>query len=306
MSRSVENLFATLDRVDAPDLWTDIVARAATASPHSRVHQSGRDLESAHVEVEPGNSGKRGDMNRSRWIAVLGVAAAAVAVIVALAVAGERSDTPIDQTPATNPPLPTATLPPPFGTEEASRVTDAYFEASNSSDVEAVLALFTPGATFNLSGPVTQTEFDQMATWNAAQGTVLTSPECDTTVVVTSEEVDVRCRYDHLDALVQAVDGPPVPMSMTLTVTPDGISDLIRTIGSPDFDAVGLPFRTWMLDNNPVDAGRVGFGNWNSVEEAEQNGQLTAEYAEEWAAYLAANDCVDRTQSGPLTFVVTC
>jgi ketosteroid isomerase-like protein len=311
VSRSVENLFATLDRVDAPDLWTEIVARSATPSSNSRVVQSGRDLESARVEVELDNPGKRGDMNHSRWAVVLAVAAAAVVVIVALAMIGDRGDTPIDQTPATDPAspsetLPSETLPSPFGAEEALRVIDAYFDASNSGDVEAVLTLFAPDATFNLSGPVTRAEFDQLATWNAAQGTVLRSPECDATVVVTGEEVDVRCRFDHLDALAQAADGPPVPMSMMLTVTTDGISDLIRTIGSPDFDAVGVPFGIWMLDNNPDDADRVGFGRWNSVEEAEQNGQLTVEYAADWAAYLEANDCVDRTGSGPLTFVVTC
>lgn len=305
MSRSAEDLFGALDRIHAPDLWTDIVARSTTAQSNMGVIQSGRDLEPTHVAVEPGNAGKRGDMNRSRWTVVLGVAAAAV-VIVVLAVVSNHDGTTTDQTPATEPRLSTETPPSPFGAEEALRVTDAYFDAADSDGVESLLALFTSDATFNLSGPLTRVEFEQLASWNAAQGTIRTSPECQTTVIVGGEEVEVRCEYDHLDALVQAVDGPPVPMSIKLTVTPDGISDLIRTIGTPDFSAVGIPFATWMRDNNPEDADRVGFGRWNSVEEAEQNGQLTAEYAAEWAAYLIANDCVDRTQSGPFTFVVTC
>jgi hypothetical protein len=118
VGRPLENLFATFDRVDAPDLWTDIVARAATASSNSRAIQSGRHLELALVDVEPGNTGKRGDMNRSRWIVVLRVAAA---VIVALAVVGDRGDTPIGPTPGTNPQLPTQTLPSPFGAEGKGR-----------------------------------------------------------------------------------------------------------------------------------------------------------------------------------------
>lgn len=61
-----------------------------------------------------------------------------------------------------------------------------------------------------------------------------------------------------------------------------------------------------MRENSPDDADRVGFGSWNSLEEAEQNGLLTAEFATAWAASLEANDCVDRTRSGPLTLVVTC
>jgi hypothetical protein len=46
-----------------------------------------------------------------------------------------------------------------------------------------------------------------------------------------------------------------------------------------------------MKENHPDDRDTSGFGNWTSIEEAEQNGTLTAQYAAEWAAYLEANDC---------------
>ena len=35
----------------------------------------------------------------------------------------------------------------------------------------------------------------------------------------------------------------------------------------------------------------VGFGDWNSVAEAEQAGILRAQYVSEWVAYREANDC---------------
>ncbi len=46
-----------------------------------------------------------------------------------------------------------------------------------------------------------------------------------------------------------------------------------------------------MTVNHPEDLEAVGFGNWTTVEEAEQNGVLIAQYAAEWATYLNDNDC---------------
>ena len=46
-----------------------------------------------------------------------------------------------------------------------------------------------------------------------------------------------------------------------------------------------------MMTHHPDIAESVAFGNWSSIQEAEQNGILTAQYATEWAVYLAANDC---------------
>ena len=74
-------------------------------------------------------------------------------------------------------------------------------------------------------------------------------------------------------------------------MTPDGISNWIFHFGQPDFNTVGRPFDRWLTEHHPEVFDSIGFGNWNSIEEAEQNGLLTAQYAAEWAAYLDTNNC---------------
>ena len=61
--------------------------------------------------------------------------------------------------------------------------------------------------------------------------------------------------------------------------------------GQPDLNTVGEPFRSWMTEKHPEILDSIGFGNWTSIEEAHENGRLTAQYAAEWAAYLEANGC---------------
>ncbi len=99
------------------------------------------------------------------------------------------------------------------------------------------------------------------------------------------------CPHNNFDALVQAVDGPHVTINLTLTVAPDGISDWVSTFTQPDFNTVDIPFNSWMTVNHPEDLEAVGFGNWTTVDEAEENGILTARYAAEWATYLNDNGC---------------
>ena len=193
-----------------------------------------------------------------------------------------------------------------FSADDALSVTDAYYEAYNAGDVEAVLALFEPEALFsNNFFEWTRADWEQLLVWNAAQGTALSPPDCTVTAEVSGAVVTVSCRHDNLDALVQAVDGPPVPITLSLAVTPDGISAWVRIFGQPfrpDFDTVGIPFDRWMTVNHPEDLEAVGFGNdlrelpsvgklWTTVDEAEENGILTARYAAEWATYLNDNGC---------------
>ena len=195
-------------------------------------------------------------------------------------------------TPVTTQP-PTTTTASAFTVDEALAVTDAYFEAYNAGDVEAVLALFEPDATFfnDPFGWQTRADWEQLLVWNAAQGTTLSPPECTVTAEVPGVSVTVSCPHSNLDVLVQAVDGPPVPINLGLIVTPDGIRNWVSSFGQPDFNTVGIPFEGWMQRNHPEDVSAVGFGNWSSVEEAEQNGVLTAQYADEWAAFLEGNGC---------------
>jgi hypothetical protein len=180
---------------------------------------------------------------------------------------------------------------PSFTGDDALSVADTYFEAYNAGDADAVLALFEPDATFlDNFGAQTPTDWEILV-WSVAQGTALTAPDCTVTEEVSGESITVSCRHSTLDALVQAVDGPPVPIRVTLVIAPEGIREETSIFGSPDFNTVAIPFENWMTENHEEDVGNVGFGNWSSVEEAEQNGILFAQYAEEWATYLEANGC---------------
>jgi hypothetical protein len=89
------------------------------------------------------------------------------------------------------------------------------------------------------------------------------------------------------------LDEQAVPIFLNLVVAPDGIRKWSSDFGDPDFDVLGRPFASWMTANHPdiVEAGTVGFGNWTTTEDAEQNGILSAQYAAEWAAYLIASGC---------------
>lgn len=149
-------------------------------------------------------------------------------------------------------------------------------------------------ATFsNNFGSQDRTDWEQLLAWNTAQSTALSPRDCRVDDEVPGVSVKLYCPHDNLDALVQAVDGPPVPIGLTLVVAPDGIRRWTSIFGDPDFNVVGRPFTAWMTANHLdiAEAGTVGFGNWTTTEEAEQNGTLTAQYAAEWAAYLQANDC---------------
>ena len=126
---------------------------------------------------------------------------------------------------------------------------------------DAVIGLFESEAAFSDNfGPVTFTDWEQSLVWNAAQGTTLSPHDC-VVAVGPPDAITVTCRHENLDALVQAVDGPPVPINLKLTVTPDGIRILNFIFGSPDFNTVGIPFEIWMSRNHPEDLTRVGFGN---------------------------------------------
>jgi len=95
-----------------------------------------------------------------------------------------------------------------------------------------------------------------------------------------------------------------VPIELALTVTLDGISERNRTFGQPDFKLIGDPFHLWMTQTQPDVADQVEFDAWNSIAEAEENGVLTARYAEEWAAYVEANGCLEGDE--PLAVKLTC
>lgn len=179
-----------------------------------------------------------------------------------------------------------------FGVLEARDAAAAYFEAFNQGDPDAVFAMFESDAEFSGQfGPLGRDEWEQLLVWNTAQGTVLGTPSCLLAEELVGVSVRLVCSYGNSGAVVQAVDGPAVPIRLTLVFVPEGISAWSRIFENPSFNEVGIPFSEWMTTHHPDIAPDVEFDSWSSVEGAERNGLLTAEYAAAWRVYLDANEC---------------
>ena len=177
--------------------------------------------------------------------------------------------------------------------DEALAVSDAYIDAFNSGDADAVLGLFTSNVALSEKytgmsewGPMDRASFEQQLAWNLGQGSTFVSPECAVIEDGVAAEVTVSCEFGWLDAAEKAVDAPPVPTVLTMVVTPDGISEAAFEY-PPDFGVVR--FDNWLFLNHKEDSQGVEFGDWNSVAEAQQGGTLRAQYVAEWAASLEAN-----------------
>ncbi len=239
---------------------------------------------------------------------LVAAAAFAVALIVG-AVALFSSGSDADLPPATTPPTTVAAEAAPVTTPpaeldaaatitpaDALAVSESYFVAYNAGDADGAMALVTSDASVanSFMGNVTR-EFEEMRTaWNIAQGTKLMSKGCTVLDEGTGAAVILECSVSTRDAPGQAVNGPPVPTVVRMTITPAGVSDLTFTYSQPDFNFVGVPFAMWMNANNPEDAEKASFGTWTTIEEASEFGKLAAQYAEEWATYLTANGCTFR------------
>ena len=223
------------------------------------------------------------DEQRSLWwkgprLAIGVVAATALVIVAAFAIVSLADSDDLD-------------------TAGALAAAEAYFEDFNAGDVDAILTSFTADVEISDSfvGQWTEAEFEMLLVWNTAQGATLSSPDCTVTEEVPGDSITVSCASQTNNAQVLAVGATPVPTIVTLVVAPGGISSLGFGYGSrPGFEDSTNPFEFWMEDHYPVEAEAVGFGNWTSVEEAERNGLLTAQYSSEWATYLEENNCTYR------------
>lgn len=101
--------------------------------------------------------------------------------------------------------------------------------------------------------------------------------------------VTVTYKHETRDAVILAIDSKPMPTIIVMTFTPDGISDLKERYGSPDFADTGGPFNLWMEANHPEDADAAGCCEADTIEESVARGQLRAQYAKEYAAFLETN-----------------
>lgn len=227
--------------------------------------------------------------------------AAAVAAVVLIATIGILL-TNRDEQPVVSPVVPTtsAVVPTTIASlegitpEEALSVADSYFTAFNAGDTDAVLALFTPDVVvsegYQGAASVSETNFTEWViflTWEAAQETTYPQPECQVTDQ-TPDDVTVVCETDNLQGMARAVNSPGVPTTITMVVGTGGIESLsslfdISTISWPDLND---PFDAWMAAQFPEDPlAAVATGDWTSREEAEQNGLLRVQRAEEWVSF---------------------
>ncbi|MGI9622459.1 MAG: hypothetical protein ACR2PK_06445 [Acidimicrobiales bacterium] len=181
-----------------------------------------------------------------------------------------------------------------FTGDEALAVSDDLIEAFNSGDADAVLVVLTPDVDLSerYTGPGSSFEamerpfFEQYLAWSTAQGTTFTSPECAVTDDSSGTTVNVSCEFGWLQAAENAAGAPPVPTTLSLVVTTDGISQL--ALEYPPVFGVDS-FDSWLLLNHNEDSQGVEFGDWVSVAEAQRGGTLRAQYVAEWAADLEAN-----------------
>jgi hypothetical protein len=250
------------------------------------------DVQELSKPVEPDKK------QRSGWLIAAASFAVVVALLGAVTLLTNRAD---ELPPATTPPTtvtPTTvaadSAPEPIPTpSEAVAVANAWHDALNAGDVDAMMALFAPDPALSTSitGTYTLEEERLVSTWDAAQGTRLETDGCVSVGESPERYQHVRCIGANHDALVQAVDATPVPVVVDMTIGPDGIVALRSSIGSPDFKHASDPFNEWMAANQPHAYKDISFGSWETVEEAKVAGNLRAHYAAKWATYLEANDC---------------
>jgi hypothetical protein len=167
-----------------------------------------------------------------------------------------------------------------------------FFAAYNAGDPDSVMALLAPGAVISdyyIAGS-TVGDWEMEMVWGTAQGTVVVDPTCSVTADM-GLTVVVDCSTETYLAVAQAVSADPVPTHLTMILAEGEIRQLSYAYGYPFFTTVSTPFDAWIWNHRNEDATRVGHGRWETVDEARENGLLTAKYAKEWADYLEANGC---------------
>lgn len=174
--------------------------------------------------------------------------------------------------------------------EDATETNDAYFAAYDAGDVAAMMDLFAPDAQILLFEEELPIEAHRLIyEWKVAEGTQMLPRDCTASEIEDRDAASIECEYAQHEYLSRAVDASPVPHTMTMVVGPDGIERLDQSFGDPDFLVYNEPFYAWVQAHHPDDAQAVVCCGWDSVEDAQQSGQLVAQYADEWAAWLEDN-----------------
>ena len=176
-------------------------------------------------------------------------------------------------------------------------VSEEYIDTFNAGDADGVLALITPDAQLSefyvdmsdAVSPIEREFFEQQLAWEIAQGTVFVSPECLVTAEAPDGPSTVVCEFGWNPIVEQTIGASPIPTILTLGIDADKIVSLYFEY-PPEFSQGA--FDRWMDNNHPEVADQISYGEWDSVADAEQNGLLRAQYAQEFVDFVAANNCV--------------
>lgn len=117
-----------------------------------------------------------------------------------------------------------------------------------------------------------------------------TEPTCELADEQRPAGPTLACQWDTLDAVVQAVDGDPIPTNALIVVSDGVVAELHGAYASPDFATLGRPFGRWMESNHPDIEGALCCGG-DTREESEQRGRLRAQWSLEWADWLDGYGC---------------
>lgn len=277
------------------------IASLVRADAESTDGEAGASVLADYRDERKGSRMREGQSRR--WWGIAAAAAAVLLVVGAVVAANSSEDDPAstitDEAPV--PPGPdgpetTGKVPPSMGTVQGALLaTDAYFEAFGQGDLDGVLAYFIPGATFqDTAGFDDRAGFETFTAWDMAKGSIRRSLDCgesEDRSGLAVGEIRIDCTYDDDTYLAQVADGPTVPVTVRLTFIADGITSYASIFGLPDYNTMNIPFDEWMAENHSAESADTGCCAGDTVDESQRRGALRMEFADEWAAYLAANGC---------------
>jgi hypothetical protein len=173
--------------------------------------------------------------------------------------ASSTTTSPIESTTITT----VATIITPSG---ALAVGESFIAAYNAGDAEVTMALVLSDAfiDWGFGEDVTWEDEEMRMIWNAAQGTTLTTEDCQVLGESTETTVQMLCKVSTQPATAQALDRGAVRTHINMAITPEGISRLEFSYFQPDFGYVDNPFARWMQANHPEDAHVVTLGSWST------------------------------------------
>jgi hypothetical protein len=271
------------------DAWDRFVgARSLTVEVASQ-SPGAADVAAVSLPIELGINERSSLARPKRW-RIYGVAAACVAAtIVGVVLFGDGHGQPMSDDTTR------ATTREPIEAERATAVIDDYFTGLLRGDLQTTMALFAPNATFTSGGEsLTRNQFEVESTWAIARGVTYIDREC--TAADAPDGMEVTCTYGELEHLRDAVGAPPVDITLTALITDAGITRLATEIidGSTVLSDVDSAFDRWVLATHPADPVAMCCDG-ATVDEARHSGELRAQYADDFAAYLVAHGCTFAT-----------